>query len=208
MKTTIHITNEDKERNSYYQNNQKMFDKLVEAILKHRNIKRFLMNKNQIELKNWIIDSTPLLNDPIYNILTRAYWIIYDIKDWTDSRVICPQCGKPFIGKNIYRLRLGYSLRCSVECMNKSQEHINEVRNTFHQHCVNDPNFLSSAVKKSQNTRIKNGHSPTWTNSEQCKETKLEKYGDANFNNVSKARQTRYSKYDGNWHPSDYVEKK
>ena len=184
-----------------------MFDELVKVIKEHTNVKKSLESKYRSQLREWIIKSTPLLNDPVYNVLTRAYWIVYGILDWADPRVSCQHCGRPFIGKNIVRLRLGYSRRCSVDCMNKSQEHIDRARETFHQHSEDNPDFLSNIAKKGRETRVKNGYSPTWTNSEQCKETKKRRYGDPNFNNIAKARNTRQKRYSGKWHPDDYVEK-
>ena len=120
MESTIHITQEEIQHNSYYKENPCNFLELIETVKKHKNIKTVLMCKRKKTLRDWIISSTPLLNDPVYDILTRSYWIVNDIKDWSDARVICPECKKPFIGKNIYRLRLGYSKRCSIDCMNKS----------------------------------------------------------------------------------------
>ena len=76
-----------------------------------------LKSKQNIDLLNWINSQTPLLQDAIYTISTKCYWIFNDIHDFPT----CEQCGKKFgIGRNIDRR--GYLTRfCSKKCANNNE---------------------------------------------------------------------------------------
>ena len=70
-----------------------------------------------VELVQWIIDSTPKLNDPIYTWQTKVYWILHDIVNFPK----CIICGKPMINCNVKSAQYGYKdLVCAnKECHNK-----------------------------------------------------------------------------------------
>ena len=76
-----------------------------------------LKSKKNIELLNWINSQIPLLQDNIYTISTKCYWIFNDIHDFP----ICEECGKKFgIGRNVDRR--GYLTRfCSKKCANNNE---------------------------------------------------------------------------------------
>lgn len=207
MNKIIANIEQTKTLNSYYCHNSTLFDKLLAFIKTHKRIKFAITRPRYLELYTWINTSTPLLISPVYNVLTKIYWILHDIHSWNDTRVICTYCKKPFINKNIYRLRYGYPLRCSVNCMNKSPEHIKHVNDTFFMHVNNDPLFLEKRMTQAKQTNVKNGHPETWVNLEKIKSTKEERYGDKNYNNINKQRETRYAKNNGKWHADDFVTK-
>lgn len=67
------------------------------------------------QLKAYVIQNTPLLNDPIYTFTTKLAWIVNNITDFPT----CPTCKKKFgYNKNI-RLFRCYSQHCSQKCVDK-----------------------------------------------------------------------------------------
>ena len=200
----IENTIKNKHKNYYYINNPQMFNKLLDIIKNYRNIKCVLQSSSYRLLFNWINEQVTLLQDPIYDILTKVYWILKNICSWQNELVICPNCKQPFYNKNVKRLRLGYPLRCSIKCMNKSSKHIQQVVDAFN---AKDELFWKNRSIKSKQTKIKNGHTANWTNYEKCKQTKLKRHNNPTFNNIEKARTTRYRKNNGKWHNEDFSEK-
>lgn len=158
-------------------------------------------------LIDWINQQTPLLNDPVYNVLTKIYWIFNGITSWNDVRVKCPVCGKPFIGKNVIRLRLGYSRRCSVRCMNSDKHHVDQVVAAQKRHLDEDPQYWKKRNQKTKDTKVRKGLAENWVNPDKAKKTKMAKYGDPTFNNIDKSRRTRYSRNGGKWHGDDFSKK-
>lgn len=47
-----------------------------------------------------------------------------------------------------------------------------------------NPNFIHDIIQKTMDTKVRNGHSPTWNNPNKTKSTKKERYGDENYNNI------------------------
>lgn len=184
---------------------QVYLNRLRQIVQSCRNVKTVLKSGKTKSLLDWIERKTPQLSDPVYDLTTKVFWILNGVEDWTDPRVVCPVCGKPFYGKNVVRLRVGYSSRCSVKCMNADSRHVEQVVSAQRRHVSEDPDFWRKRDEKSRRTKTGNGHAPNWTNSEKSKATKLERYGDGNFSNTEKARRTRYAENDGKWHSDDFV---
>lgn len=110
------------------------------------------------------------------------------ITDWTNPLVKCRNCRKPFIGKNVINLYAGYHEYCCLSCAGKSQD-VNRKKklNSLARHGVAHPSMLAE-------TTIKRKH------------TVLKLRGNENWNNCSKAKRTRLSKF-GQYAPSDHAEK-
>lgn len=173
----------------------------------HRNVKTVLKSPEMKPLLDWIEQKTPSLSDSVYDLTTKVFWILNGIEDWTDPRVVCPICGRPFLGKNVARLRVGYPGRCSVRCMNADPRHVGQVVSAQKRHVAEDPDFWQKRNEKSKLTKTRNGHAWNWTNREKSRATKLERYGDENFSNTEKARRTRYMENGGKWHAGDFIQK-
>lgn len=167
----------NKELNSYYQKNPIEFNELIELLLKYpASFSRCLQAKSKQKIRNWIISSTSLLFSNQYQISERIYWIINDIITWNDERCKCHQCKCHLSIENnnhhFHGLYGGYSNYCSLKCIGKSEE--------VKQH------------RKDGNIR-KFGYENAFQSPiiiKQCKQTKLEKYGDLNWNNREKAFKT------------------
>lgn len=180
------------ENNIYYNNNPTLFMQLVQLVqdypfsyfrilrkdghyTSHGKLK-YKKELDHSELMKWIDDNLPLLQEPCYNNATKCYWILNGLTDFP----ICPTCKKKegFIHKNI--TRKGYFTYCSVKCMANSPE-------------------ISAQKKK---VCLEKFGATCYLGTKECvqrtKASKFEKYGDPNFVNVEKARQTRNKKY-GKW---------
>ncbi len=81
-------------------------------------------------LIEWINQQTPLLNDEIYNITTKIYWIFNNITSWNDVRVRCHYCHKPYYNINVISIRKGYRKFCSHRCSTLSSETQLKLKNT------------------------------------------------------------------------------
>ena len=128
-----------------------------------------IIQKNA-QLKNFVIQNTPLLNDAIYTFTTRLTWIMAGITNFP----ICQTCGKQFgFNKNI-RLSRIYSNYCSIKCLNKNKIRNEKIRN--------------NCIKKAKQTASK------------IRETCLAKYGVENvsqvpeiMNKIKKSQKETYS---------------
>ena len=81
------------------------------------------------KLLEWINSKTPLLNNNCefeYSLNTKIHWIFNGMTSFP----ICPLCGKTFgIKKNISTKR-GYHKFCSIQCVNKSEDTRNKIKQT------------------------------------------------------------------------------
>lgn len=170
---------------------------------------------------NQIKTLTPLFGENEINnefIDQRMFWIFNDISSWNDNRVKCKQCGKSLI-HNFGDFYYGYRVYCSKKCANSSEDscakskatrfkknggkyfsdETNQKRkNTFIERYGVDNNMKSEEGKKSHRDAIEKKYGKGITNvfqAESCKNkismTKEQRYGDKNFNNPQKGKQTR-----------------
>jgi hypothetical protein len=182
-----------------------------------------LKNKKFSYLFNFINEMTPKLNDEIYSLSTKVFWILNDLNDFP----ICPLCGKSY-GENInVSINRGYPKTCSVSCGSlysmdkKKQTNLEkygvdnpakslEVKEKINKTCLEKygtkvANQYSSEELKEKfknrclekygvETPVKN---ETLKNEflRKGKETRLLKYGDENYNNRELAKQTCLEKY-------------
>ena len=95
-----------------------------------RNFASILKSKRFEELNVWFNSVCPLSEK--YKTSTRVFWVVNNISDWTDDRVICPICKTPLKHRDVYTVELGYGDQyCSTKCMNMSTKHIQHVKKTM-----------------------------------------------------------------------------
>ena len=140
-------------------------------------------------LKEFVEDMTPLLKDPIYHLKTKVYWLVNNISGWDDPKVRCKKCGKPFKNKNVINVYVGYHDFCSLSCAANSTLVQEKIKNTSIQHWGTEHYMKSKAGQ------------------DIISNAKLANHGDANYNNVKKAKQTRLDKNNGKYHAVDFVQK-
>lgn len=106
----------------------KLKQELKDLIFQHPNlIGRRLQKKERKYLFDFVQTQTKLyLSDSFYNMITKCYWIINDIKDWNDIKVKCKICGKPLLQCNIKNFKDGYCNCCSHKCSKQYNRKINE----------------------------------------------------------------------------------
>lgn len=86
------------------------------------------------QLKNFVIQNTPLLNDTAYTFTTKLSWIVNGITDFPT----CPTCKKKHgYNKNI-RLQRCYNQHCSRECADKDPIRRQKIKQT----CLKKENKL------------------------------------------------------------------
>lgn len=114
---------------------------------------RVIESKRSKDLKVWINEQTPLLQDNFYKIKTKVYWVLHQLKDFPK----CKLCGKPFT--NNVKLTIGYPTYCK--------------------NCINSKD--SDRTKKAKATNLKRFGSYTNFGTKEFKEqvikTNLKKYG-------------------------------
>ncbi len=68
-------------------------------------------------LLDWIIEKTPLLKDPIYELKTKIYWILSGITQFPK----CEICGDELKNINVYSVQQGYKKQICTKksCVNK-----------------------------------------------------------------------------------------
>ena len=111
---------------------------------------------------------------------------------------ICPVCGKPtqFSG----RLNRGYYEHCSKQCTALDKK-VDAKRRATKKELYGDECF-NNHVKTTQ-TKIDRYGDANYANGDQIRATKLERYGQAGYNNPEKRKQTKLEKYGA----SNYVNK-
>ena len=140
----------------------------------------------------------------------KTYWFVNGLYEFPK----CHVCGKTIAA--FRNAASGYAKYCDGCCYDDPQ-HAVRISDAWHKHKAEDPEFLSRKMQKTASTKIKNGHSPTWNNSEKAqqtiesylkddpdwckkrtqrgKQTKKERYGDENYNNPLKNKETCIRKY-------------
>ena len=110
--------------------------------------------------------------------------LIYNIVFPNQTRV-CEVCGKPVKFSAYY---LGYKKTCSLSCAGKSANQKGAPVKLERYGSVNNR-------KKVEETKLERYGNPNYNNWSKSHETKQERYGDPNFNNISKAKETSLRKY-------------
>lgn len=146
------------------------------------------------DIKRSILYHTPLcISD---NITERIYWIYNNLIDYPVLK--CPHCDT-IINTKFIGLVLGYNNKsfCSVRCATSSSITQEKMNSTMKERYGED--FNAVRYNKIKNTMMERYGSITnltlEENIKQSKITKLEKYGDENFNNLEKRKLTNLDLY-------------
>lgn len=142
--------------------------------------------KSNEHLVRFIEENTKLLANSIYTLKTKVYWILNNIKDWTDERVCCKVCRKPFLNMNIKKLKDGYRQTCSKKCARKAA--MMSTEKTFLEKYGVKNAFQTSIAKE----KIESKKEQTY---EKIRKTKADRYGDPFYNNANKAAKSKIKKY-------------
>lgn len=161
--------------NVYYQNNPKMFLRLLNVLKFSRRAADVV--KFDQELSSWITETTPLLKDHIYNIQTKIYWIINNIQDFPK----CNTCGKPLTGKNVFRIFNPKYTFCNSFCAQRNPSMLESRRLKRKLRIEQDPKYQERInAKRKETVRKKYGVDFTIQAPEvreHIRQTVLEKYG-------------------------------
>ena len=117
-----------------------------------------------------------------HNIQEQDYYDIY-LKS-NEKEGFCSVCKKPTSFKDLYK---GYNKYCSKSCLNKSDIHKNSVKTTKYIKYGNSSYNNAKKISESLNNRSKEAIKKSVLKS---KQTRKERYGDENYNNSDKYKQT------------------
>ena len=208
--------------NIYKEKNPASFNELAYLINVYpKHYSRMLQTDKYKHLLNWLNASLPLLNDTIYSIPTKCYWILNGIIDFPQ----CATCHKKYIGKNINNISKGYNKTCSQLCGVHNDEAIRKKKETnIKKYGVEFAIAAKQTREKAEATQLKRygaknpfdkkskcyshkydqatiQYGKTIINSsqipgvvEQVKQTKLERYGKNCFD-IEKLKATNREKY-------------
>ena len=113
----------------------------------------------------------------------RLYWFYNNINEYPK----CKNCGKR---TKFVNAQYGYNEYCCVKCSNSSKEKITQIKQT------NQIKFAGNAPACSKEVVLK------------MKQTNLERCGDENFNNRTKANKTLLERYNGVGNASEIIKAK
>lgn len=80
------------------------------------------------KLYNFILFSTPLLDNSEYTLATRVYWILNGITSFDDFRCCCHHCHKNGQHRNVRNVFAGYTDFCCKKCMHDSDQRKNKYK--------------------------------------------------------------------------------
>lgn len=171
--------------NIYEKTNPEMFSKLKIIVEQHPNIyTRILQGKKYLDIYNWIDNVTKqYLKNHLFS--EKIYWIMNNITSW--KQCLCENCKQPknflktknniSINRCFISLKHGYSRFCSLKCVGES-ENVKLAR-------INSNIEKFGCKNPFQNEKIKL----------KIEKTKFKCYGNENFNNRNKAKQTCLNRY-------------
>ena len=152
-------------KNKYFKENPIYFNELKNLCLFNPLGYSSLLRHSKKYLKEWVEESTPMLNDPFYKMRTKIYWVLTGLDDFPK----CKTCGKQIIHKNAKLLNQSLLDFCSFRCQ------------TLY--------FLDDINKK----KIEK-YGDIW-NYKKCVKTTEERYGVSNCSKLSIFHKNRRSKY-------------
>ena len=136
---------------------------------KPRSFQRILQGCNYKEVANWIYNAVPKLQDKIYNVSTRLYWILNGFEDFPTCA--CKGCNNKIgIGKNI-EINRGYAKNCSAKCAAnnpETQAHFRETSNRIYH--KDNPWQAESVKSKIKETRKKKTGYESFFQTPECRE--------------------------------------
>ena len=171
-------------------NNQENYRTIILDLVKSKPFNYTKIIKDNIELLSFINDNTPLLQDSIYKLSTKVYWILNDLTDFPK----CKTCGKPFINKNVSSISIGYPTFCSCKCNLSNKETLSKRVKTNLEKYGCEHGLQNKQIREKIDKTIcqHKSENPNYVKEikEKAKHTCLEKYGNENYNNREKAKKT------------------
>ena len=156
-KTTRVLHVEDIHDNQYFQQYPKFFKQLVNIVQQNPRYYPRILKNSRKDIRLQLDNILACLDDDVYTIATKVYWILHDIHSFDDKRVRCKLDGKPFVGKNIRSLYDGYFKYCSVKCMRNDPEILALAKQRcIEAYGVDNPMKCKDVQKKSKTTHRKN----------------------------------------------------
>lgn len=75
--------------------------------------------------------TSPMLDNEVYKMSTKLFWIFHDITSWDDARVRCKTCNKPLLFKNSPSIKADtFPEFCNSSCAMNNVTTINKIVNT------------------------------------------------------------------------------
>ena len=75
--------------------------------------------------------TSPMLDNEVYKMSTKLFWIFHDITSWDDARVRCKTCNKPLMFKNSPSIKANtFPEFCNSSCAMNNATIINKIVNT------------------------------------------------------------------------------
>ncbi len=143
--------------------------------------------------KKWLDKNYPGIYDDIYkhtDFLNKDVSLsirLYCIYNNIKSPVYCSVCNKN--QTKFINFKEGFRKYCSLKCVNKSKDVIKNRKNTFSTLNWKDIN------KKRKQTKLEKYGDENYNNYHKMKSTKQNIYGDENYNNREKSKETCLEKY-------------
>ena len=132
-----------------------------------------------------------------------------------DSKIgKCLNCGKQVKYISFSKYNIYCCKKCRQEYEHKHPEMMQALELKRKQTCLKKYGAESSSanketIEKIKKTKLEKYGDSNYNNIEKCKETKLERYGDSNYNNFDSAKQTNLKKYGAEYtFKSDLVKQK
>lgn len=147
--------------------------------------------KNQPDLYKKIIDYTSKLNIEL-SFKEKIYFYFHKM----DKRPSCKTCGSEIKFRN--RFDKAYGEFCSLKCINDNKdEMIERQKKTFQlKYGVDFYPQHNEFIKKQKKTKLERYGDENYNNIEKVKKTKLTRYNDENYSNHEKGKITSLNRYD------------
>ena len=167
-------------------------------------LKKYLKSNNKSGYKtreNHIRENFPELYVKIHDFSKSDNWheLLYNYVNNIIENPKCEFCGKTL---HLKKYNLGYANYCSIGCLNKSENHINKIKQTcINKYGVDNPSKDDIIKNKIKKKLYKNGM--WYVETEECKkktkETNIKKYGVDSYSKLNeyheKVKKTSIKRY-------------
>lgn len=189
--------------NIYYQNNQKMFMEFVETVVKYQNcIERMLKKEKFKDIVQQLHIWLSFLDNDNYSFEDYGFSeIIHLILNGITSFPLCEICGNSISSPKMFA-SYGFMKGCTRKCSmaHKAKSFKQTCLDTYgvEHYIQNKEAYEKYCDKLEEHHGVRNSFQLE-SSKKQIKATKKKNYGDENYVNAEKAKQTRHSRYDGKW---------
>ena len=171
---------------SYFQKYPEQFTQILDIITncKHGYFKKIKYNEKLKSFINYLFPQ--LVNN---NIATKCNWLLHDIHVFPK----CQHCEKEFT-QNV-SITYQYPKYCGKCNRVNNKQLISKRLKTFKRHCQENENFLKDISEKTKQTKFQRYGNENYNNISKMKDTKQQKYGNEYFVNQDKTKQSKFEKY-------------